>query len=239
MNTTLLQLKLHRHIFMEQSELPEMPGSLVYVIAGNGVFLWGKRDGLEALIPVSECTIRGLYPVAPFVRLDGPRLPSDLVDYMVQIVRRARSESGLVGFECLFYLAYAAGDPQAWEVTMPSQIQTPVSVRPVLEELDSLAYAQVLMEVHSHPAMSAFYSGTDDRDEKGFRLYGVIGLPWSPDGDQAGQVEICMRISIFGSYWDIPPEWVLDLPDGLVAAGPQDDGNHHEEGDTHAKETAS
>ena len=42
----------------------------------------------------------------------------------------------------------------------------------------SLAYqppAGVVAEFHSHGHHRAFFSATDDRDEQGFRIYGVVG----------------------------------------------------------------
>ena len=33
----------------------------------------------------------------------------------------------------------------------------------------------VVAEFHSHGSSRAFFSATDDRDEQGFRIYGVVG----------------------------------------------------------------
>jgi hypothetical protein len=237
-HSSILRLKLHAHLLMESPSLPSsMPSPLTYVFAGNGVFLWGKRDGLEALIPVSECVIQDLYPVSPFVRLDGPKIDRILVEAMLKMTRSATNEAEQL-VEALFYLAYSK--QQGWQASMPAQIQTPASVRPVLELLDQDAYSRTLMEVHSHPRMSAFYSGTDNRGENGFRLYGVVGLPDSPDGGELGQPEIRMRVSIFGAYWEFPPEWVLDLPAGLVAAASlsSEERQGEKEGGMHEEESA-
>lgn len=40
---------------------------------------------------------------------------------------------------------------------------------------NSLRYIQVA-QMHSHNSMSAYFSETDDRDEKAFMIYGVLGL---------------------------------------------------------------
>lgn len=39
----------------------------------------------------------------------------------------------------------------------------------------------LVMDIHSHDTMGAFFSGTDDRDEKQTRVYGVIGKVTSPE----------------------------------------------------------
>jgi hypothetical protein len=59
-------------------------------------------------------------------------------------------------------------------------------------------------------------SGTDNRDEQGFRLYGVLGLPSPGEEGQKCLPEIRMRVSVFGAYYEFPPSWVLELPEGLV-----------------------
>src|SRR5439155_23295687 len=90
-----LRLKLYSHLFMEEPALPPMPAPLVYVLAGNGVHLWAKRDGLEALIPVQPCAIRDLYHVQPFVRLDGlPRVEARLVQRVLLRGGAARRAGG-------------------------------------------------------------------------------------------------------------------------------------------------
>jgi hypothetical protein len=222
----MMQLNMYKHVLMEHSELPKLPGPLVYVCAGNGVFLWGRRAGLEALVPVAECAIRGLYPAEPFVRLDGARVNVDLVAAMLGIAREARNEDERP-VEALFYLNYTGDDRLAWQLTIPEQLQSSVTVRPVVESLDHMAYAHMLMEVHSHPRMRSFYSGTDNREEQGFRLYGVLGLPSPGEEGQAPLAEIRMRVSVFGTYWEFPASWVLELPGDLVeytphaSSGPQ------------------
>lgn len=42
-------------------------------------------------------------------------------------------------------------------------------------ELESDENYQLVMDIHSHNTMDAFFSGTDDNDEKETRLYGVFG----------------------------------------------------------------
>src|SRR5439155_12507382 len=46
-----------------------------------------------------------------------------------------------------------------------------------------------IVEVHSHHAMRAYFSATDDRDETGRRIYGVLGRLDGP------QPEIALRVA--------------------------------------------
>src|SRR5713226_9146970 len=209
-----LQLKLFTHLFMEQQELPRvMPAPLVYVVAANGVYLWAKRQGLEALVLVQPCVIRDLFPVEPFVRLHSlPRVDAELVEEMLRRGRNARLEDG-TPVETLFFLS--AGEC-LWQLCVPPQHQTPTRVAPELALLDMDEYAQTLLEVHTHPLahMPAFFSGIDDADEQqGFRLYGVIG-GISRETEHV-EAEIRMRVGVYGTFYEFPASWVMELPDGL------------------------
>jgi hypothetical protein len=57
------------------------------------------------------------------------------------------------------------------------------------------------------------FSETDDKDESGFRLYGVIGnLHQAP--------KIRLRVGCYGYFWEIPASWALKLPRGLMDCNP-------------------
>ena len=203
-----MRLKLYRHLLMEQPDLPPVvPGPLVYVVAGNGVHLWAHREGLEALIPVAPGTIHDLYPVEPFVRLDAPRLDAPVLAALLAVAQQARSESG-VPLESLFYPHYEPG--QGWRLIVPPQERNVARVRPLEEGLS--AYSQAWWEIHSHHGMRAFFSGTDDADERGFRIYGVVGRIFS-------RPEIRLRVGIYGHFWEFPACLVCAaLPEGVVDA---------------------
>ena len=73
----------------------------------------------------------------------------------------------------------------------------------------SLAYqppAGVVAEFHSHGSSRAFFSATDDRDEQGFRIYGVAGRLDTP------LPELSLRVGVYGHF--APVEWsqVFDGP---------------------------
>ena len=205
-----MELKVYAHLLMTKAELPPMPSPLTYVVAGNGVFLWAKRTGLEVLIPVQYCRVRDLYPVAAFVRLDGllPIAGSPVAGMLA----RAQFNWGNDPDEMLFFLL-----PQApgWQLWIPPQQRAPAQVEPIREVLDREAYAQVLVEVHTHPPHErAFFSSVDDEEEKkGFRLYGVIGE--RENGRGGFEAEIRMRVGAFGVFHEVPASTVMVLPPGL------------------------
>ena len=66
--------------------------------------------------------------------------------------------------------------------------------------------SDVIMDVHSHCTMGAFFSGEDTRDEQGFRLYGVVGRIFT-------QVEFALRVGVYGDFWRVPAGMIF--ADGL------------------------
>jgi len=73
-------LKLIQHLVVkDDGVLPEMPDCLyAYIMAGNGVFLKAKREGLDVLIPVSSIKIASLPTLTPYVNLSR-RVPKNLL----------------------------------------------------------------------------------------------------------------------------------------------------------------
>ena len=65
----------------------------------------------------------------------------------------------------------------------------------------------MVAEFHSHGSLPAFFSATDDRDEQGFRIYGVTGRL------DTVEPELSLRVGVYGHF--APLEWsrVFDGPD--------------------------
>lgn len=61
-----------------------------------------------------------------------------------------------------------------------------------------------IMDIHSHGAMRAFFSGTDNRDEQGIRLFMVLG---KMDTDEP---EYLMRLGVYGYFRDVTFEEVFE-----------------------------
>ena len=83
------------------------------------------------------------------------------------------------------------------------------------ERAASLSYhspESAVLEFHSHGRMAAFFSGTDDRDEQGFRLYGVAGKL------DRMEPELRLRVGVYGHFQEVPPEKVFQWNDRTILA---------------------
>lgn len=183
-----------------------------YVTAGNGVFVQARRPELEVSFPVADAQISGLAHLATRVQLAGGLVPRRLTEEIVRHSAEAACDDETHPREALFHLLY---DEQAggWELIVPAQVQTVMSVKP-LDDGYSSSYARAVIEVHSHNRMEAFFSEWDDRDEQGFRLYGVIG----DLGHEGKRPSLRLRAGVYGNFYEIPAAWAFEMPDGLIDA---------------------
>jgi PRTRC genetic system protein A len=189
---------VHHLIVQDDGTLPLIPECLyAYIMAGNGVFLYARRDDLEVLIPVSRATIAGLPALEPFVNI--PRVPAILMHDILH-----ESEEILPN-EILFWFNFDR-DRQDWNVVAPRQICRPSSVFPV-DKSDPFGI-KALIDLHSHALMEPFFSTTDNKDEQGFRIFAVIGKVNE-------QPEIRVRVGVYGNYWNIPASTIFDLPEEI------------------------
>lgn len=192
-----------------------------YVFGSTGVFIRCRRPGLDACVPVSRCEIRGLAPVEPFVRFALPKVPAGHLKSMLSLSRSACVAKGSP-VEALFHLIWLE-DEGRWRLDKPEQRARRLSVRPV-EDGPGSSYERALIEVHSHHQMEAFFSGQDDADEQGFRIYGVLGEIFSEEA------RFRVRVGCFGHFKELPAGMIFELPDGVRdCAGDKDRGERRDE----------
>jgi PRTRC genetic system protein A len=189
-----------KYILTETDTLPAInPASLYeFVIAGNGVFVRARRCGLEAMISISMCEIRGLQPVEPYVILEAGKVPLICTQAIL-----SEFQSDLPNES----LAWVKLEDKKCRVIKPSQIADENSVHPV-DPFDPAGIA-ALVDVHSHDTLEPFFSTEDDKDETGFRIFAVFGLLDT-------QPCVMARVGIYGYCWHLTAGDVFVLPDGVM-----------------------
>lgn len=192
-----MELQLVQHLIINtDGSLPEIPRCLyAFIMAGNGVFIYAKRHGLESLIPVFTGKIAGLPELTPRVNI-AKRVPASLLEDSVRFCKQVFPN------EALFWFNWTDG----WSIHIPDQQITNASTVPC-DRLDK-AGTSALIDLHSHARFSPFFSPTDDQDETGFRIYAVIG-----DVDRTPTISV--RVGVYSHYFSIPASAVFELPDGI------------------------
>ena len=165
-----------------------------YVLGAGGLYVQSESAHLTARVLVAPCTVRGLAPVTGKVELTHGPIPAGLF------------EVGLGWFqddpftERFFAVRW---DGRSYRLVVPEQEGTTTS-------LSYVPPAGVVAEFHSHGTSRAFFSKTDDGDEQGFRVYGVVGRL------DADRPELSLRVGVYGHF--APVEWpqVFDGPEPCV-----------------------
>ena len=162
---------------------PPEPCGLVadIVLDGGGVYLAAGTEHLTVRVRLARADIPNLPLVPTGITLHRGPVHGELWEAIV-----ARAQAAMPN-EVL--LAVIAREPRDGETFLASA-GSYVLVEPQLDEAGTGAWQtqqtsgcsvratpipDAIVEVHSHHAMSAYFSATDDRDETGRRVYGVLG----------------------------------------------------------------
>lgn len=158
-----------------------------YVLGGDGLYVSAENRYLEVRVPVAPASVRGLPNLYPSVTLRGGRIPQAIWDQVVAIACADTEREVLL---------VVSLEPSGYQLLRPRQLAGPVSIhyRPPCD---------VLLQIHSHGCYPASFSRTDDADEQGLGLYGVIGRL---DCDQP---QVSLRAGAYGYFLPVPWETVF------------------------------
>ena len=154
-----------------------------YVLGAGGVYAQSESAHLTARVSVAPCEVRGLAPVAEKVELAHGPIPAQLFELGLRWFLDDPST------ERFFAVRW---DGRSYRLVVPEQEGTAT-------RLEYTPPAGVVAEFHSHGTSRAFFSKTDDGDEQGFRIYGVVGRldKYRP--------ELSLRVGVYGNF--APVEW--------------------------------
>ena len=161
-----------------------------YVLGSGGLYVQSESAHLTARVLVAPCEVRGLAPVTGKVELAHGPIPARLFELGLLWFEDAP------GTERFFAVRW---DGAAYRLVVPEQEGTATS-------LEYTPPAGVVAEFHSHGRSRAFFSKTDDGDEQGFRVYGVVGRL---DIDRP---ELRLRVGVYGHFAPVQWSQVFDGP---------------------------
>ena len=161
-----------------------------YVLGSGGLYVQSESAHLTARIIVASAQVRGLAPVTEKVELAHGPIPAHVFELGLRWFQASPDT------ERFFAVGW---DGQTYRLVVPPQEGTGSSLiyRPP---------AGVIAEFHSHGRHRAFFSTTDDKDEQGFRIYGVVGRL------DAMLPELTLRLGIYGHFAPLKWSQVFDGP---------------------------
>lgn len=206
---TMMMLSMRDSILAECLPLPTLPKNLVYqyVVAGNGLFVRAEDSRIEAMVPVAYAHNHGLETVEPYAKLKVPRVPST---WLRSILKDARKKLPNESMYQLYWNEHSAMlDLLGWKCIAPKQVGDIASLK--YED----ANHNVIIDLHSHGTLGAFFSTTDDADEQGFRFYVVIGA--IDDSSSVCKLpQIACRVGVYGHHWNVPMTDIFDVNASLL-----------------------
>mgnify|MGYP006935480591 CR=1 FL=1 len=173
--------------------MPAPDGLLEYVVASNGLFVRAESSRLRAVVPIAPAQCAGLYPLVPFVQLKTPRIPAAYLTSVWQSALNAMPN------EAAYQFIYDDVDPVPWRCLKPDQTAGVGFVK-------YANHPDAVIDLHSHGALPAYFSDTDNGDEQGLRFYVVIG-----NLGEAHSAIRC-RVGVYGHHWDVRASTLFSGP---------------------------
>lgn len=183
-------------------EIPEdCKKKVVYVLQGNG--FWERRTNRVGTFTshIHRFKVPGLNSnLKETWELNVPRIPAKILVQIVSFFRKIHRTYNSEVFVQVFY-DFETGE---YFPHVPKQTVSGASVHYV-NEFAHDSNKSLVFEIHSHNTMSAFFSGTDDADEKSDRFYGVVGRL-----DQYFP-EMKLRLSVGGRFQEVDVDELFDI----------------------------
>ena len=196
---------------------PEKTEKLInYALAGNGAVEIRENEIGSFISKTTK--IAGLEEIKEGVTMKVPKIPLELlfniIGFFKEVNNKFKSEA--------IIQVYWDRKAKSYFCFCPNQEVAGASCnfkRDTQMDKDYL----LVMDIHSHDTMSAFFSGTDNGDEQETRFYGVIGdieKPW-PDmkfrvkSGKSEPIEISLS-EVFDIEYDFPKEWMKKVKERKV-----------------------
>jgi len=199
---------LRHHIARVEDPLPPPSLGITWLWASNGIWKRGVDQTLDVLICVQPVKTPGLAQLVPHVRwrTHEGRVPGELLTPILEHARRAADGEGILRpVEQQYFITYRTGLPRPFRVAVPEQT---VSTTHIAYKMT--VPGQILIDLHSHHQMDAFFSETDDRDDRGLSISAVVGHLFDE------HPAITVRANVYGHRQSMPALTIFDcLPSGL------------------------
>jgi PRTRC genetic system protein A len=196
------------HIATPAEALPLARSGITWIWAANGIWKRGvdaQRDILICVQPTRPTP--GLAQLVPHVRHLAifDRIPGGLLTALLDHARCAGDGHAIARpIEQQYFMTYRTGLPQPFRLAVPDQDASALRVSYQMPRR-----GQLLIDVHSHHRMAAYFSTTDDHDDRGLSVSAVVGNIFD-------RPEITIRANVYGHRCRIPALSVFDhLPTPL------------------------
>lgn len=191
----------------DRVDLSALTKNTNYALQGDGIYAIIKNRIGKFIIKQADAELAGLprqFNGNKLV-LDVPKIPGEIYYQIRQFFTDISKDMGEAEAFCQVYYDL---ELKTYIVHVPEQEVSKASVKyDATANLSTVNPARFILvfEIHSHNTMNAFWSGTDDSDEKDTRFYGVLG---ELNKEEIGEK---FRTIVLGKYIDMKKENIFDF----------------------------
>jgi len=184
-------------IHVNDGTQPIPKDDICYIVAKEGIFLKKKMGIMESIAPVKNISI--LDSVQSMARMNVKKIPGGQFAQVIAFFREVYKEYNGEAIVLLFYDEVK----RVYKIVPPHQKVTAAACD--YNKGITIEGMQMIGTIHSHASMSAFHSGTDDKDEEHFDgLHITVGNVRDED------VSITASIVVNGHRFVVQPEDYID-----------------------------
>jgi PRTRC genetic system protein A len=203
---------VRHHMATLHEPLPSVRAGICWIWSANGVFKQVVGEHLDVLVQHAkiEPATPGLIHLLPHVKWrtsPQERIPGDLLASILEDARQAGeagSDGVLQSVEAKYFVVWRDG---AFRVIKPEQTGTACTLDYQMPGRDA---GVIRLDLHTHPAFGAYFSGTDDADDDGLKLSAVLGSIHTVP-------ELVCRVNAYGTRRRLRATEVFDhLPAGIT-----------------------
>ncbi len=182
-------------------------------VASSGLWMEAVNDWSHVVLPVvyQDSVSMPYGDLSPRIDFTVDKLPLGLIEEFIDYARKQPT------IEVAGWIIWNRKERSTRLQILESLEASEAHVQYVCPELNE--DESLLIDIHSHGAFPAFFSGKDNNDDKGgFKVAVVVGNLDKP------AVSICARLCVYGLYSPLPPPF-MTLVDSEVEV---DDGTHRQ-----------
>lgn len=176
-----------------------------YLMAGNGLFVRGKRREFSVCLSLCRQIVKGLPVLESRIFWHKPRIPGSIWREILSDVRFRNDFSEFKEDVFVVFWHEKSGGWRWKRISRERQCASTIADDSVEE------YGVACIELHTHPDGAIHFSRADDEDEKGkFRVFGILTDIYS------NLPKIRFRCGIYDHFIQIPADFVSEMPDGFI-----------------------
>jgi PRTRC genetic system protein A len=164
-----MKIKLRTFFWKLSDYIRSHEPSPIAIVASSDGNLYEIRENSFMRMVVRKSDIHELELVQEGILLKAPKIPGSYLSTIIAFFRHFSKER----VEAAVHI-YWDRNRKAYELVCPVQVVSTYEVQSFIEPILNNE-KELIVAIHSHHEMEAVFSSGDDSNDRGFKVYGVIG----------------------------------------------------------------